>query len=56
MVFTDRMTGQSKGFGFVSYTEPGHASAAIAAMNGHQVGGERLLVQLKNENKFHDEG
>ena len=23
MVFTDRMTGQSKGFGFVSYTEPG---------------------------------
>uniref|UniRef100_A0A7S4FFN2 RRM domain-containing protein n=1 Tax=Eutreptiella gymnastica TaxID=73025 RepID=A0A7S4FFN2_9EUGL len=49
MVFIDRVTGLSKGFGFVSYNNPAHASAAIAAMNGYQIGNERLLVQLKTE-------
>eukprot|EP00667_Euglena_gracilis_P005942 EG_transcript_5985 len=49
MVFCDRATGTSKGFGFVSYTNPAHATAAIAAMNNHLIGTERLLVQLKTE-------
>lgn len=49
MVFYDRATGLSKGFGFVSYNNEAQAQAAIAGMNGYQIGNDRLLVQLKNE-------
>ncbi|XP_055941330.1 CUGBP Elav-like family member 4 isoform X6 [Argiope bruennichi] len=46
-VFVDRLTHQSKCFGFVSYDNPQSAHAAIQAMNGFQVGTKRLKVQLK---------
>ncbi|EDQ89884.1 uncharacterized protein MONBRDRAFT_16599 [Monosiga brevicollis MX1] len=46
-VFVDKMTGQSKCFGFVSYDNPASAEAAITAMNGFQIGMKRLKVQLK---------
>jgi len=36
-VFKDKMTQQSKGFGFVSYDNPVSAQSAISAMNGMQV-------------------
>lgn len=36
-------------FGFVSYNNEAQAQAAIAGMNGYQIGNDRLLVQLKNE-------
>ena len=36
-VFKDKMTQQSKGFGFISYDNPVSAQSAIAAMNGMQV-------------------
>eukprot|EP01059_Diplonema_ambulator_P001864 TRINITY_DN1155_c0_g1_i10.p1 TRINITY_DN1155_c0_g1~~TRINITY_DN1155_c0_g1_i10.p1 ORF type:complete len:513 (+),score=199.46 TRINITY_DN1155_c0_g1_i10:61-1539(+) len=47
-VFRDRYTGQSKGFGFVSYADPASAAQAIKAMSGYQIAGhtERLKVQL----------
>ncbi|GBG88219.1 hypothetical protein CBR_g46786 [Chara braunii] len=53
-VFVDKNTGLSKCFGFVSYDSPDAAQAAIATMNGFQIGGRRLKVQLKrdkNQNK-----
>ncbi|XP_035219226.1 CUGBP Elav-like family member 3 isoform X2 [Stegodyphus dumicola] len=46
-VFIDRVTNQSKCFGFVSFDNPQSAQAAIQAMNGFQVGTKRLKVQLK---------
>eukprot|EP00043_Microstomoeca_roanoka_P001363 m.32275 g.32275 ORF g.32275 m.32275 type:complete len:342 (-) comp10772_c0_seq1:2173-3198(-) len=46
-VFVDRYTHQSKCFGFVSYDNPQSAMAAIQAMNGFQIGGKRLKVELK---------
>merc|ERR1712113_1142141 len=46
-VFVDKMTGQSKGFGFVSYDNPESAQNAIQAMDGFQIGNKRLKVQLK---------
>jgi len=46
-VYVDRNTGESKGFGFVSYDSPGAAESAIEQMNGYQMGPKRLKVQHK---------
>jgi cold-inducible RNA-binding protein len=43
-VVMDRDTGRSKGFGFVEYNDSQAAEAAIAAMNGKDVGGRSLTV------------
>eukprot|EP00727_Mastigamoeba_balamuthi_P009428 m51a1_g5107 putative cugbp elav-like family member 3 isoform x9 (392) ;mRNA; r:324342-327377 len=48
-VFVDKETGASKCFGFVSYSDPAAAQAAIAAMNGYAIGDKRLKVQIKHE-------
>ena len=48
-VFVDRVTQESKCFGFVSYDNPNSAQQAIASMNGFQVSGKRLKVSLKTE-------
>ena len=46
-VFKDKATGLSKGFGFVNYDNQASAQNAIAAMNGMQVDGKRLKVEVK---------
>eukprot|EP00904_Undaria_pinnatifida_P013037 jgi/Undpi1/8864/HiC_scaffold_25.g11326.m1 len=46
-VFLDKRTGESKGFGFVSYNHPSQAEVAIGKMNGFQIGSKRLKVQHK---------
>jgi len=46
-VYTDRYTGESKGFGFVSYDSIMSAELAIEQMNGFQIGNKRLKVQHK---------
>ncbi|EEY62171.1 CUG-BP- and ETR-3-like factor, putative [Phytophthora infestans T30-4] len=46
-VYMDKITGESKGFGFVSYDSADAADAAIASMNGFQIGTKRLKVQHK---------
>jgi len=46
-VFIDKATMQSKCFGFVSYEKPESAAAAIAGLNGLQLGYKRLKVSLK---------
>ncbi|MBR4354939.1 MAG: RNA-binding protein [Kiritimatiellae bacterium] len=38
-VVTDRMTGRSKGFGFVTMPDAAQAQAAIDAINGHEIDG-----------------
>ena len=43
-VITDRATGQSKGFGFVEMGTDQEAQAAIAGLNGKQMGGRTLTV------------
>jgi RNA recognition motif-containing protein len=43
-VISDRMTGRSKGFGFVEMGTDDEAQAAIAALNGQQHGGRALTV------------
>jgi CUG-BP- and ETR3-like factor len=46
-VYVDRYTGESKGFGFVSYDSVIAAESAIEQMNGFQIGNKRLKVQHK---------
>ena len=43
-VIQDRMTGRSKGFGFVEMGSDQEAQAAIAALNGQDHGGRALTV------------
>lgn len=41
---SDRETGRPKGFGFVEMGNDVEANAAIAALNGKEVGGRKLVV------------
>jgi len=43
-VVSDRMTGRSKGFGFVEMPDRAQAQAAIDALNGKEVDGRTLRV------------
>ena len=36
VIITDPVTGQSRGYGFVSMPERSEANAAIGALNGHR--------------------
>ena len=43
-VVTDRVTGRSKGFGFVEMPDDAEAQAAIDALNGQENNGRTLTV------------
>ena len=43
-IITDKFTGQSRGFGFVEMSSDSEAQAAIAALNGTELGGRTLTV------------
>lgn len=48
-VITDRDTGRSRGFGFVEMASSEEANAAISALNGHNVDGRDLTVNIAKE-------
>ncbi len=43
-VVTDRESGRSKGFGFVEMPNEAEANAAVAEMNGKEIGGRKVVV------------
>ena len=45
-VVTDRMTGRSRGFGFVEMSNDEEANAAIEALNGSDLGGRTITVNV----------
>jgi RNA recognition motif-containing protein len=45
-VVTDRMTGRSRGFGFVEMANDDEGKAAIEGLNGSEIGGRTLTVNL----------
>jgi cold-inducible RNA-binding protein len=45
-VITDKMSGRSKGFGFVEYGEEEMAQKAVDEMNGKEVDGRKLVVNF----------
>lgn len=46
-IMTDKNSGRSKGYGFVSYDNAPSAEKAIVKINGKQALGKRLKVELK---------
>lgn len=44
VILTDRDTGRSRGFGFVEMPNDEEAKAAIAALNGKELGGRAMTV------------
>ncbi len=42
----DRMSGRSKGFGFVEFTSEADAAKATEAMNGHDMQGRAMVVNV----------
>lgn len=48
-VITDRETGRSRGFGFVTFDNESSASDAIAAMDGQEIDGRAVKVNVAQE-------
>ena len=47
-VITDRFSGQSRGFGFVEMESNEEAQNAISQLNGREVDGRRITVEISN--------
>lgn len=55
-IVTDRVTGQSKGFGFVEMSSADDAQKAIEGVNGSQFGGRSLIVSVARPPSAREEG
>ena len=55
-VVVDRMTGRSKGFGFVEMTDRAQAQQAIEALNGYDIEGRKLRVNESQPKPPRSEG
>src|SRR6056297_2791032 len=49
IVITDRDTNRSKGYGFVTFKEESEAKKAIESMNGKEIEGRKLTVNVAEE-------
>ena len=50
-ILYDRDTGRPRGFGFVEMASPEQADAAIAGLNGKDLGGRSLRVDVARERR-----
>ena len=54
-VITDRMTGRSRGFGFVEMSSESEAQEAISHLDGTNVDGRRLTVNIARPQQRRDD-
>lgn len=47
-VITDRFSGQSRGFGFVEMSTTEEAQSTISQLNGRELDGRRITVEISN--------
>jgi cold-inducible RNA-binding protein len=52
IIIKDRMSGRSKGFGFITFAEDADADKAIEALNGHDLNGRELVVNEARAKEF----
>ncbi|XP_017220627.1 glycine-rich RNA-binding protein 2, mitochondrial isoform X2 [Daucus carota subsp. sativus] len=48
-IITDRDSGRSKGFGFVTFADSESASSAVSAMDGQPLNGRNIRVSFAND-------
>ena len=53
-IISDKMTGRSRGFGFVEMSSADEANRAIELWNGKELGGRTLLVSLARPQERND--
>lgn len=49
VVITDRETGRSKGFGFITFESQDSAEKAVKGMDGKEVSGRKIKVNIAHE-------
>jgi len=52
IIIKDRMSGRSKGFGFVTFVEDADADKAVEALNGQELNGRELVVNEARKKEF----
>jgi RNA recognition motif-containing protein len=52
IIIKDKMSGRSKGFGFVTFAEDADAEKAIEALSGHDLNGRELVVNEARPREF----
>lgn len=55
-IITDKMSGRSKGFGFVEMENDEEANKAMSGMNGLELDGKKLTVNVAEERKPREGG
>ncbi len=55
-VITDRETNRSRGFGFVTFANDEHAASAITEMNGTELEGRTIKVNVAEDKGFRPGG
>lgn len=50
-IIMDKFSGRSKGFGFIEMPESAEAEQAIQSLNGSEISGRKVIVNLATEKK-----